>query len=213
MSDRLFAFAVMLSLLVHAGLLAKETKWFEKEDARIVRIPLLLEENAPPPPPPPEPEEKKKPPRRKPKPQNLPDKIEKVVEGDGLRGGELVEADVGDYESGPPQAPPLAKAKPKIDRRKLTREFLKKVRDQLAANKQYPLVARRMGLKGQVKLSFVITQDGTFKKIVIKRKSGHDVLDRAALATVTGLSGQIKRPCVLGRNPLKTSVTLRYQLN
>jgi len=213
MKDRFFVIAVSVSVVLHVFLLAKETNWFGTEDQRVVRIPLFLEEEPPPPPPPPPPRPKPKPKPRKAKPQNVPEQVEKVVQGDGLRTGELVDAEVGDYDPGSPPPPPPPPPKPKINVRKLIRDYLQKVRSELAKRKRYPTVAQRMGLRGRVRVSFVILPDGSFDRIKIKRSSGQKMLDDAAVKTVAGLSGQLRRPGAMGPHPLKTSVTLDYQLN
>ncbi len=112
----------------------------------------------------------------------------------------------------PPPPPPKAKPK-KVDKVKLARVYLGKLRSELMGRKKYPLAAQRMGVTGSVTVSFVVNSDSSFSNIVVKRSSGHQVLDGAAVATVTKLSGELQRPRELGKNILKTSVVLRYELN
>ncbi len=109
----------------------------------------------------------------------------------------------------PPPPPPPA---PRVDVAQLTREYLQKIREELGLRKVYPLAAQRMGAAGAVSLSFVVHPDGTFTDVRVKRSSGNDLLDRAALQTVASLSGKIHRPKQIGAHSLKTSVVLRYEL-
>ncbi len=215
----LFRGAVVLSLAAHGILLAAENDG-ERFVEKIVRIPVVLEtENAPPPPPPP-PEE---PPEKKDRPRDLARSIRKVVAGDGLRTGEIVDAEVGEYSDEveaapplpppPPPPPPPPARKPEVDKAKLARTFLEALRGKLMQRKKYPVAAQRMGLKGDVIVSFVVRSDSSFSELRVKRSSGHDILDSAALETVRGLSGDIARPPELGDVPLRTSVVLHYQLN
>jgi protein TonB len=99
-----------------------------------------------------------------------------------------------------------------VDVVKLTRDYLQRIREELGIHKVYPLAAQRMGATGAVSLSFVVLPDGTFTDVRVKRSSGNDLLDQAAIQTVATLSGRIRRPGQIGPHPLKTSVVLRYEL-
>jgi protein TonB len=48
----------------------------------------------------------------------------------------------------------------------------------------YPLAARRHGAQGRVILSVQVSASGTSNEVLLKRSSGHAVLDNAALQTV-----------------------------
>jgi TonB family protein len=221
-SEWIFRAALVLSVAAHGVLLASKVGDDGEVSERIVKIPILLEEEPQllPPPPPPKPEEPRK---KKPRPEKLARRIKEVVEGDGLRTGELVDAEVGEYEEEvkpepppppPPPPPPKPKPKPKpeVDKVKLAREFLAELRIELMSKKRYPLAAQRMGVTGAVAVSFAVMPDSTFTGVKVKRSSGHDILDVAALDTVRRLSGKLKRPVELGDNSLRTSVVLRYEL-
>jgi protein TonB len=219
----IFHAAVLFSLVAHGVLLAFKAGAEGDSIARIVRIPVMLEAE-PPQPEPPQP--KPEPPPKKVRPKNLSRAIAKVTkEGDGLRTSDLVEAEVGDYaeeaEPPPPPAPlpPPLKLKPKqevpevVDKVALTREYLALLRDKLATTKKYPLAAQRMGITGSVTVSFIVAPDSRFSNVVIRKSSGHGLLDNAAKAAVEDMSGKLPRPRVLGEIELKTSVVLRYELN
>lgn len=48
----------------------------------------------------------------------------------------------------------------------------------------YPIQSRRLGEQGQVVLRVLVGEDGAPQKAQVHRSSGHDRLDRVALATV-----------------------------
>lgn len=48
----------------------------------------------------------------------------------------------------------------------------------------YPTFARKMGWKGQVTISFIVTRIGDAKEIRIVRSSGHEILDQNAVEAV-----------------------------
>jgi len=223
--ETFFQGVLVLSIAGHVVALTAHAGDDGDAEERFVQVPVVLEEEpAPEVEPPPPPPAEKKPPSR---PRSLPQHIDKVVAGDGARAGELVEAEEGDYddliedepvaaapepEAEPlPLPPPPPPPKPKVDRVKLTRNYLQQLRSLLASRRVYPLAARRMGVEGVVMVGFTIGPDGSFSGVQVRRSSGAKVLDRAALQTVQSLSGSLPRPPAIGDTPLRTSVALRYQ--
>lgn len=223
-----FRGTVILSIIAHGILLAYQTGEKASTEGRLIRIPVMLEEEPPlPPPPPPPPPKKEEPPTPKARPKQLAKRIKQVVEGDGLRSGELVNAELGNYDTEmeeplPPPPPPEIKTvpkpkpkpkpTPKVNRVQLAREYLGRIRAALMTHKEYPMVAQRMGITGSATVSFSIESNSTFTHIAIRRSSGHEILDKAAMATVKNQSGQHQRPKALADAPLKTSVALRYEI-
>jgi TonB family protein len=161
-----------------------------------------------------------RPPARKPLPSQPLRASTQVISGTGGAEGYVEEAPEtvpvkGNAKDGPVlamPAPPAPPAQPAVDREALTRDFLQTIRDELMRNKRYPSAAQRMGLQGVIRVSFVILPDGSFAEIRLRRASGHEMLDSAAVETVASLSGKIRRPREIGHHPLKTSVILRFEL-
>ena len=58
------------------------------------------------------------------------------------------------------------------------------IRDAILAHLRYPPLARRLGLSGQVEVSFIVTPEGGVRELRVRRGSGHDILDEQALAAV-----------------------------
>jgi protein TonB len=220
-ASSLFRLALIGSIAAHAVAFAYRGQANAMEE-RIVQIPVMLEADEAPPPPP---EQQAAPESPKPRPATLPQNVNKVVEGDGLRTGDLVEAETGEYTDDAPEPvaepepepepppPPAPAPTPTVDKVALTRGFLARIRSALAARKTYPFSAERMGITGAVTVSFVVEPSGSFSSIGVTRSSGHAVLDSAALQTVRSLSGQLPRPAEIGNVPLRTSVVLRYALD
>lgn len=75
----------------------------------------------------------------------------------------------------------------------------------------YPLMARRRGLEGEVLLSVQVRADGRVASVEVKQSSGHPILDRAALKT---LSRWRFVPARQGEQPVSASieVPIRFQL-
>lgn len=58
------------------------------------------------------------------------------------------------------------------------------IRDRVISSIRYPLMARRMGLTGQVKVEFTILLSGKIKDLKIINSSGHRLLDKQAMRAV-----------------------------
>lgn len=57
---------------------------------------------------------------------------------------------------------------------------------------RYPVLARRMGLEGQVVLRVRVTADGQLRSVEVMTGSGHDLLDQAALDAVREWRFQVR---------------------
>jgi protein TonB len=69
-------------------------------------------------------------------------------------------------------------------RMKYLKEHFNYIRDLIMRNLTYPLLARKMGWKGGVTVSFVITEKGTVERIRIIKSSGHKILDENVERTI-----------------------------
>ena len=68
------------------------------------------------------------------------------------------------------------------------------IRDMILKNLTYPAIARRMGWKGNLTVSFVICEGGSVENIRVVRSSGHKVLDENALSTIKAIQPFPKPP-------------------
>lgn len=59
--------------------------------------------------------------------------------------------------------------------------------------------------------AFTIAHDGTFHDVRIVTSSGRPELDASALRAVHAASGVIRRPAILGADPIHVSLPVKYQ--
>jgi len=77
-----------------------------------------------------------------------------------------------------PVAPPAPPAPPRIELPSTDADYLQNPQP------EYPAISRRLGEQGQVMLRVLIGADGSPQQVELRRSSGYDRLDRAALNTV-----------------------------
>jgi protein TonB len=115
-------------------------------------------------------------------------------------------------EEVPPPAPPPPPPPPPVDGIAATRAYLGRIKELLAREKRYPLVAQRRGLEGTVVVSFVIDETGRFSQVAVLTSAGNDLLDDSACETVRELSGRVQRPGTTGKIALTLKAAIRYEL-
>lgn len=67
---------------------------------------------------------------------------------------------------------------------KYVKEHFRYIRDLIMKHLTYPLLARKMGWKGQVTVSFIICEKGTVEQIRIIKSSGYRILDENVESTI-----------------------------
>jgi len=75
-----------------------------------------------------------------------------------------------------------------LSRRRYLRQHFLYIRDLILAKLRYPAMARRMGWSGQVRVGFVIQEDGCATDVRVISSSGCELLDRNAVETVKQVS-------------------------
>lgn len=83
-------------------------------------------------------------------------------------------------------------------RMRYLRKHFAYIRDQVAENLRYPVMARRMGWSGRLSVEFIVQRDGTANNVRIVRSSGVPLLDSDAKNTVTR-SAPFPKPPVSAR--------------
>lgn len=66
-------------------------------------------------------------------------------------------------------------------------------------------------LIGVALCAFTITPEGTFRDIQLIKSSGSDELDASALRAVRAASGVVRRPDIIGADPISVSLQVKYQ--
>ncbi len=92
-------------------------------------------------------------------------------------------------------------------------DFLSRILSRIEKAKNYPLVAKRRGMQGEVVCRFVITKDGVLKDAVVISSSPHSILDRAALDAIKKAVPYPAFPEFYKEESLTSSVTIRFELN
>lgn len=85
-------------------------------------------------------------------------------------------------------------------------EILQAIRRKIARAKFYPLALKRKGIQGDPVVEFKIRESGSLEYIRLKKTSGSEELDAAALRTI-----QLAAPLPFHPEPVET--TLRYSLD
>ncbi len=81
-----------------------------------------------------------------------------------------------------------AGATPEIARAAYLKEHFVYIRDRITGRIVYPHLARKMGWGGQVKLAFVVCEDGGVNDVRVVESSGFGLLDRNAVDTVKSVA-------------------------
>lgn len=66
-------------------------------------------------------------------------------------------------------------------------------------------------LIGVATYAFVVEEDGRFRDIRLHAPSGNSRLDEAARRAVLAASGTVKRPAIIGHDPVAVLVQVKYQ--
>ena len=78
--------------------------------------------------------------------------------------------------------------------------------------RSYPRSARRLGLEGTVLVQMVVNKKGEILDVKVARSSGHDLLDKAAIAQVQNIQRVPKIPHELNRPSMTFQIPFEYRL-
>ena len=91
-------------------------------------------------------------------------------------------------------------------------KYLQLVRTRIEENRRYPLVARKLGLEGQVLVRFVIAPDGGLKEVKLGESCGNWSLDEAALAAVRAAEPFPAPPDEVFPGPAAMQIVIAFSL-
>jgi len=91
-------------------------------------------------------------------------------------------------------------------------EILARVRDDFSRHFTYPLMARKRGWEGEVRLGLHILANGNIDHIVIAQSSGHSLLDRSALKTLNRIGRITEATIWLQGRSLELTLPVIYRL-
>jgi periplasmic protein TonB len=81
-----------------------------------------------------------------------------------------------------------------IAKKEYLKEHFAAIRDSIMKRISYPMLARKKGWAGTVKVSFIVCEDGRVRDVRIVAGSGFEILDRKAVETVLECSPYPKPP-------------------
>ncbi|SNR75651.1 energy transducer TonB [Desulfurobacterium atlanticum] len=90
--------------------------------------------------------------------------------------------------------------------------YIKEVINSLDKNKQYPELAKEMGIQGTVKLVLTIDRNGNVEKIEVAESSGFPILDKNAVKTVKK-SKFPPFPPEVKKEKMKINIYITYKIN
>jgi TonB family protein len=86
--------------------------------------------------------------------------------------------------------------------------ILKKIHN----NKNYPSQAKRMKLEGITTISFILNKNGDLEKTLVKKTSGHKILDSSAINTITKAAPYPSFPKDIRAKQLELEVDIEFIL-
>jgi len=86
------------------------------------------------------------------------------------------------------------------------------VKQLIERNRYYPVIARKRRIRGQVTVTFTIVANGGIKSLAVKKTSGYDILDTAALRTVNDAAPYPPPGESLGLEEVTLTVPIVYEL-
>ena len=100
----------------------------------------------------------------------------------------------------------------KKDLRGILRGYYKNLNSLMSARRDYPRSARRLGLEGTVLVEMVINHKGQILSVKLAQSSGHEVLDRAAIAQVHKIGRVPSIPSQIKRSSMTFRIPFEYRL-
>ena len=113
-----------------------------------------------------------------------------------------------------PSAPPtvVQRRLSRAELRGLQRGYYSELNQIMRRERSYPRSARRRGLEGTVLVELIVDARGKLLSATVVRSSGHEVLDKAALADVKKMKRLPKPPKELKRRRVKLHIPFEYSL-
>ncbi|MFH1564142.1 MAG: energy transducer TonB [Nitrospirota bacterium] len=90
--------------------------------------------------------------------------------------------------------------------------YQKKVREKIEQVKLYPVLARRNGIEGQVKVQFTILSNGRVTTIELIKSSGNKILDDAAKNAIKHASPFSPIPEGISKKELQMGINIAFRL-
>ena len=96
--------------------------------------------------------------------------------------------------------------------RGILRGYYRSLNMLMKRGRTYPRSARRLGIEGTVLVEMVVSREGEIIKVKVLRSSGHDLLDKAAVAQVQKQRRVPQIPQELNRPAMTFQIPIEYRL-
>jgi len=112
-----------------------------------------------------------------------------------------------------PRMKKMAEFSPGYQRASELERYTKNIKDKIANNILYPPLARRKGIEGIVLVGFLITHNGLLRDIRLIEPSDYEILNRAAITTITNASPFSPFPESINKKELWLKLALSFKLD
>lgn len=92
-------------------------------------------------------------------------------------------------------------------------DYYRAIRERIKRTTDYPSGARRNLIEGSTHLSFVLSNDGSLKEVVVRKSSGNKLLDLSAAQSIRSASPFQPFPEGLRQPHLQLNIQISYELN
>jgi periplasmic protein TonB len=90
-------------------------------------------------------------------------------------------------------------------------EFLRRMHSKIMDSQEYPINAVKLGLQGTTTVKISLLPDGQAESVRVRKSSGHQVLDQAAVDAVHRVLPLVPPP-EAGNQPLQVDVPINFSL-
>ena len=102
--------------------------------------------------------------------------------------------------------------KREVNRDNILKNYLYSIRKKIEKNKNYPIIARKMGLEGITCVEFALDKVGRVISIKILKTSGTKILDRAAITSIKQAQPFFHIPKQLNLNEIKVKLSIVFHI-
>lgn len=219
--DRRFGSILLLSVALHAGLLAWQQGAVNVPQADLPPLIATLRALAATPFTPSEPVARPLPAAVPQKARQQPERTEFRPTPHMTTAGPANSAAPAPVSASPAEAPAAQQATsvvavpaaaPALSQEELLAGYRRRLTELLARQQEYPRVAALRGWEGEVRVRVRVARKGNLLDVALDRSSGYDVLDKHAMGMLEGLGGLPSLPDDYGASELQVVVPVNYSL-
>ncbi len=101
----------------------------------------------------------------------------------------------------------------KVDRDKLLADYRRRIVEMIELNKKYPPIARKRGIEGVTRVSFLLAVNGKILDVTVTGSSGHAMLDKESVNTLSRIGSFPPPPEELELGGREITLNIVYSLD